>query len=244
MNGADCRLREIETRLGYSFENLDLLREALVHSSYRNENGDIEYDNERLEFLGDSVVGSVIAHLLCEHFPQASEGVLTRYKAQLVSEVGLSRIAEELGIGHFLWLGRGEERSGGRQKASILANAVESLIGAIYLDAGYEAARSVVARLWTNAVDDLGTKKKSFDYKTHAQELTQERFRLVPEYTIDGEEGPDHDKWFFASMRVGGNLVAQGKGRSKKDAHQDAARTYLESVSTKLSCAEGEAGVE
>lgn len=238
MSEEEFRLREVEMRLGHSFENVELLRDALVHSSYRNENEYIQNDNERLEFLGDSVVGLVIAHLLCDQFPDASEGTLTRYKAQLVSEVGLSGIADDLELGHFLLLGRGEDRSGGRRKVSILANTVESLIGAVYLDSGYDAAKRVVTRLWKDAISDIGKKKRAFDYKTHAQELTQERFRVVPEYAIIGEEGPDHDKWFLATMKVDGNFVAQGKGRSKKDAHQDAARVYLESIAAEVSSTE------
>lgn len=210
-------------KIGYSFRNMALIKQAVIHSSYVNEAEESEIsDNERLEFLGDAVLELAISHILMDKFPNAKEGELSRYRSSLVNEESLSHIAKGIGLGEYLKLGKGEERTGGRDKPSILADAFEALVGAIYLDSGFKSTRDVVRRLFTSAVENIDTLGK--DYKTLLQEYTQEKFKIRPGYKVLEEEGPPHNKTFTVGVILNGRLISKGKGKSKKDAEQMGAK--------------------
>ncbi|QJA06080.1 ribonuclease III [Thermosulfurimonas marina] len=222
------RLPELERRLGVRFRDPGLLVQALIHRSYAAEKKlPPGADNERLEFLGDAVLSAVITHLLFERFPEASEGELSRMRAWLVREERLARIAERLGLFEFVLVSRGEARSGGPKKASILAGALEAVIGAIYLDGGYgkvfECLRRLFARLLPQARRGMEA-----DYRSRLQELTQALFRETPTYEVVSEKGPSHAPIFEVEVRVGERVLGRGKGRSKKEAAQEAARKALD----------------
>ena len=222
-------MEKLEEKIGYSFKDKKLLQTALTHSSYANEKHDRSLSYERLEFLGDSILGLVTAEFLYSHEPALPEGRMTRLRAELVCEGSLKKVAEELGIGEYMRLGKGEERSGGRGRASILADMVESVIAAIYLDSGMDAARSfVVDRLLKNA--DLGEQHKIADYKTELQELVQRKSDSHISYELTGESGPDHNKTFSFCVYINGVAAGQGSGRSKKEAEQAAACAALEKM--------------
>ena len=222
-------MEKLEEKIGYSFKDKKLLQTALTHSSYANEKHDRSLSYERLEFLGDSILGLVTAEFLYSHEPALPEGRMTRLRAELVCEGSLKKVAEELGIGEYMRLGKGEERSGGRGRASILADMVESVIAAIYLDSGMDAARSfVVERLLKNA--DLGEQHKIADYKTELQELVQRKSDSHISYELTGESGPDHNKTFSFCVYINGVAAGQGSGRSKKEAEQAAACAALEKM--------------
>ena len=220
-------IKDLETAIGYRFNNLSLLQNALAHSSYANErwhNGLMS--NERLEFLGDSVLGMLVADYLYRQFPDRPEGELTRMRADMVCERSLAAVANTLELGKHLLLGKGEEQGGGRSRESILADAVESVIAACYLDGGMEAAVAFVERFVL--VNVPVTKLKNADYKTAVQELVQQKKNQVLTYTLVGEHGPDHDKCFDVELTLNGKLIGRGSGSSKKRAEQDAARDALE----------------
>lgn len=214
--------RKLEESLGYSFSDPDLLLQALTHKSWGSP------DNERLEFLGDSVLELAVSHLLFFSLPQASEGDLSKARASLVREDFLAEKAKELDLGQYLRLGKGEEVTGGREKASILASALEALIGAIYLDGGYGAAFRVVERLFGEAVRE--GKWRDRDYKTQLQEYTQALFRETPQYVLLSEQGPEHSKTFEVAVYVKGELLGKGVGKSKKEAEQRAAQEALRRI--------------
>lgn len=218
-------LDNLIARLGYTFRNEGLLEEAFRHSSYVNEMGDPGLrDNERLEFLGDAVLDLSISHLLMDRFKDAREGELSKFRAMVVDEQGLSVVAKRLEIGACLLLGRGEERTGGRSKPSILANALEALIGALYLDAGFSATDGVVRRLFTPLIREMEEEVPIRDYKSLLQEYTQQHHKVRPEYVLVDEKGPPHDRVFRIALRLRGRVVADSKGKSKKAAEQKAAR--------------------
>ena len=220
---------KLEEKIGHKFKNKELLLTALTHSSYANEKHDRSLSYERLEFLGDSILGLVSAEFLYSHKPALPEGRMTRLRAELVCEGSLKRIAEELGIGDYMRLGRGEERSGGRGRASILADMVESVIAAIYLDSGMEEARHfVIDKLLSHA--ELGEQHRIADYKTELQELVQRKAGGHVSYEQTGESGPDHNKLFFFTVYINGEAAGEGSGRSKKEAEQAAACTALEKM--------------
>ena len=222
-------MEKLEEKIGYSFKDKKLLQTALTHSSYANEKHDRSLSYERLEFLGDSILGLVTAEFLYSHEQALPEGRMTRLRAELVCEGSLKKVAEELGIGEYMRLGKGEERSGGRGRASILADMVESVIAAIYLDSGMDAARSfVVERLLKNA--DLGEQHRIADYKTELQELVQRKSDSHISYELTGESGPDHNKTFSFCVYINGVAAGQGSGRSKKEAEQAAACAALEKM--------------
>ena len=222
-------MEKLEEKIGYSFKDKSLLQTALTHSSYANEKHDRSLSYERLEFLGDSILGLVTAEFLYDHEPALPEGRMTRLRAELVCEASLKKVAEELGIGEYMRLGKGEERSGGRSRASILADMVESVIAAIYLDSGMDAARSfIIDRLLKNA--DLGEQHKIADYKTELQELVQRKSDSHISYELTGESGPDHNKTFSFCVYINGVAAGQGSGRSKKEAEQAAACAALEKM--------------
>ena len=230
MNTVHDSLEQFQAVLGCRFGDLTLLQEAMTHSSYRNEHADVDYDNERLEFLGDSVVGLVVSHALSEKFPQASEGRLTRFRSKLVSERGLCDCADSISLGKFLFLGKGEESSGGRRKPSLLAGGFEALIAAVYLDAGFEAVSQLVRKIMAPGFESLRNESVRGDFKTRVQEEIQARFHTVPRYLVVRESGPDHDKEFEVTMQLEGKFLSSGKGHSKKEAEQEAARLFAEKL--------------
>jgi len=212
-------------RLEYNFRDRNLLEEAFRHSSFVNESGDPDLrDNERLEFLGDAVLDLAVSHMLMEIHRAAREGDLSKFRAMAVNEASLLRIARRLQLGDCLLLGRGEERTQGRKKPSILANAVEALIGALYLDAGFTRTAEIIQNLFHPLLRDLGRELPNHDYKSLVQEFTQQRYRNRPEYVLVDESGPPHDKTFVIAFRLNGRIVAEASGKSKKSAEQKAAR--------------------
>ena len=225
-------IKDLEAAIGYKFQNITLLQNALAHSSYANERWhDSLKSNERLEFLGDSVLGMVVAEHLYRNFPDRPEGELTRMRADMVCETSLALIAEQIGLGQHLLLGHGEETGGGRNRASILADAVESVIAASFLDGGMAAARSFIERFVLNRVPVRQLTNK--DYKTALQELVQQKKNQTITYRLVGESGPDHDKTFLVEVSLNGTVIGEGTGTSKKRAEQDAARAALEQLSQK-----------
>lgn len=220
----------LEERLGYSFRNRALLETALTHSSYANENrASGIVCNERLEFLGDSVLGVTVADFLYRHFPDMPEGRMTRLRAELVCEQSLHRVALELHLGDYLRLGKGEEHNGGRKRASILSDAVEAVIAAMYLDAGMETVAGFIHRCLLDDVRAIETPTFT-DYKTSLQELVQRHSGQVLSYELVGEEGPDHAKTFRVQVCLNGDPIGRGTGRTKKEAEQAAAANALEAL--------------
>jgi ribonuclease-3 len=191
----------------------------------------VEADNETLEFLGDSVLGLAISHLLIEIFPDCDEGELSRLRSSIVNERELAQIASTVSLGDFLFLGKGEELSGGRQKSSLLANGFEALLAAVYLDGGLDSAIRLVQKMFHNYLEyseeDFLLKVLDKDYKTQLQEITQARLRVTPAYFLEAEEGPDHDKTFFMTVAIGDRVLAHGSGKSNKEAQQEAARMAI-----------------
>ena len=222
-------IKDLETAIGYQFKNITLLQNALAHSSYANERWHNSLmSNERLEFLGDSILGMVVAEYLYTHFPDRPEGELTRMRADMVCETSLAAVAGKIELGKHLQLGHGEERLGGRERASILADAVESVIAACFLDGGMEAAAAFISRF---ILCDVPLKKlHNQDYKTMLQELVQQKKGQILSYCLVGESGPDHDKKFVVQVSLNGQCVGEGIGSSKKRAEQDAARAALEGL--------------
>ena len=225
-------IKELETAIGYRFHNITLLQNALAHSSYANERWHNSLmSNERLEFLGDSILGMLVADYLYRTFPDRPEGELTRMRADMVCERALAKIAAQIGLGEHLLLGKGEEQGGGRSRDSILADAVESVIAACYLDGGMEAAKGFIDRFVLTRVPVSGL--ANADYKTALQELVQQKRNQLLVYSLVGESGPDHDKVFQVELTLNGSLIGRGSGGSKKRAEQEAARVALEALQKK-----------
>jgi len=221
-------LSSFEERIGHRFTRRDLLTRALTHKSYSHEakQEDVR-DNETFEFLGDSVLGFVIGDLLFHRFPEEDEGALSKIKAYLVSATSLASKARAYGMGEVIYLGVGEEKSGGRKKDSLLANLFEAMIAAIYLDGGIEPARALIERSFHDDIDRVDADDLLFhDYKTALQELAQGKGLPLPEYSVIDEVGPDHDKRFVVEVKVG-SLSRRGEGSSKKEAQQQAAKHAL-----------------
>jgi ribonuclease-3 len=221
-------LADFESRIGYTFQRRDLLTRALTHKSFSHESKDSDVrDNETFEFLGDSVLGFVVGDLLFRRFPHLDEGALSKMKAYLVSSTSLAAKARAYGMGEVIYLGVGEEKSGGRRKESLLANLFEALIAGVYLDGGIEPARHLIERSFVHDLADINADDLLFhDYKTALQELAQGRGLPLPDYQVVGEVGPDHDKRFIVEVKIGGE-VARGEGSSKKEAQQQAAKHAL-----------------
>ena len=222
------RIERLESRLEYQFKERAMALRAITHKSYSNEHPNEGNHNERLEFLGDAVLDLVISATLMDLLPEASEGELTRVRSMLVSEESLANLARRIELGGFLLLGRGLEISGGSAQNSVLADALEAVIGAIYLDAGYDAAANVLRRLASEAIAAAGVDRKGRDYKSLLQVQTQLNSRLAPRYRVVGEHGPDHVKVYDVEVWVGPELLGQASGRSKKEAEQGAARMAYE----------------
>jgi ribonuclease III len=221
-------LEQAAKDLGLDFVNENLLRQALTHLSYVYESNLPPLDsNEKLEFLGDTILGYIITKIIYDRFPELSEGQLSKFRARLVNTGILADIAREINLGSHLLLGHGEEVSGGRDKTSILANSFEAIIGAYYIDRGLDAAYDFIFELFDKRIDEESTKEASADYKTRLQELTAKKFGLAPEYNIYRETGPDHHKMFHAQVSVGRHVYGKGKGTSKKEAEQAAAKEAL-----------------
>ena len=217
-----------ERAIKVTFENKDLLKQAFVHRSYVNEHPRLGIShNERLEFLGDAVLELAVTEYLYEKYPHATEGDLTSYRAALVNAVTLARAANEFGMNDFLLLSKGETKDTGRARQDILANTFESVVGAIYLDQGYEKAARFIANALFGKIEDIVRKGLWKDAKSHFQEKAQEFFGVTPLYKVLTESGPDHDKQFTSGVYLGRELVAEGRGKSKQEAEQEAAENAL-----------------
>ena len=215
------KLRELEKKIGYKVHDFSLLRRAMMHSSYTNEKNLPKYEcNERLEFLGDAVLELVSSEFLFKESPKVSEGELTKTRASMVCEPSLAMCAADIGLGSYLLLGKGEDATGGRLRDSITSDAMEALIGAVYLDGGFTSAKEFIQRF---VLTDLEDKKLFYDSKTILQEMIQAEGREPVAYRLVREEGPDHNKSFFVDAVIGAEVYGSGSGRSKKAAEQRAA---------------------
>jgi len=224
-------LENLQENLGYRFRDESLLRGALYHSSYANEHRNENIvSNERLEFLGDAVLGFVSAEFLYSRFPNAPEGELTRIRAALVREESLFEVAQSLQLGECLMLGKGEESGGGRQRPSILADCTEAVFAAVYLDGGMDCARDLIHRVLLSKGDIEVAESRRRDYKTELQELVQRKPHQVLRYELVGQSGPDHAKVFTVAVLLNGEPVGEGSGHSKKEAEQASARAALEKL--------------
>ncbi len=222
-------IRQLEEKISYSFNNKNLLKNAVTHSSYIKEHRKGEKSNERLEFLGDAFFDAIIGEELYRIFPDKEEGFLSRTRAALVCEKSLAKAAVTLGVGDYMLLGNGEERSGGRNRESILADCMEAIIGAVYLDGGFEKVQKLVLEIFRDAIEDARHGKYIItDYKTALQEKLQSRGITDIKYVLVSESGPDHDKTFEVELNVDGRAMSKGTGKSKKQAEQKAAESMLE----------------
>lgn len=222
-------IRQLEKKIGYRFNDIEILKNAVTHSSYIKEHDRQGRSNERLEFLGDAFFDAVIGEELYRIFPDKEEGFLSRTRATLVCEKSLANEARKLGIGEYILLGNGEAHNGGRKRESILADTMEAILGAVYLDGGFEAVKNVVLAVFGHAIDDA--KKGKYvvvDHKTVLQEKLQSRGTTQIKYRLLEETGPDHDKTFLVQLEVNGDPKTTGKGKSKKQAEQQAAEAMLE----------------
>jgi ribonuclease-3 len=224
------RYAELEARLGHTFRDAALCETAMTHTSWVNEAGPPHRgDNERLEFLGDAVLDLVVSDVLMRRFPDKREGDLSRARAALVSESALAQVALAIDLGRYILLGKGEERTGGRARPSILANTLEALMGAIYVDAGFDVVAAVAARLFEDRVEAVDQHAR-LDYKSRLQERAQALWQTAPLYEVIAEEGPDHDKRFEVALTLAGRPYGRAIGRSKKEAEQGAAAAALEAI--------------
>lgn len=225
------QLATLQAGLHYTFRNVDLLITALTHRSYVNENPKLDiHDNERFEFLGDAVLGLCVSDLLMKKHADFDEGTLSKIRSLLVNEKPLAELSATLKIGECLLLGRGEDHTGGRAKESLLANALEAVIAAIYLDSSFSKTRTVLKKLMKPLLNDETLTAHCFDYKTALQEMCQKKFKCAPHYTLQGEQGPDHDKIFEVEVTIGENIRHTGRGKSKKDAQKQAAQKAWENL--------------
>jgi len=222
--------QEFESRLGYIFRDKSILDEALTHSTYANEHrSDNIRDNQRLEFLGDTIVNAAVAKKVFQSFPDAAEGRLTKLRAELINEAALARLAKGLDLGEALRLGKGEEQDSGREKPSILADAFEAVIGAIFLDGSFEDAGGGVETHIQEAIGRL-SELQITDYKSLLIEYCQASLKILPELVVDSESGPEHEKIFILSVKLNGKTIGTGSGKSKKTASQEACREALISL--------------
>ena len=220
-------LSELQQKLRYDFKNLDFLAESLRHSSFVNENLDLDIqDNERLEFLGDAVLNLVVGHMLMVRYPDLREGDMSKMRANLVNESQLASIAQEMNLGSYLQLGKGEIQTKGWEKPSILANTFEAVIAAIYLDGGFDAAFKIIDDHFSILLESVDMSTVNHDFKSQVQELIQMRQQKMPVYTVVHESGPDHEKTFRVRLNAG-EIQTEGEGKSKKAAEQNAAKKCL-----------------
>lgn len=218
----------IEKKIRVKFKNSKLLEEAFTHKSYAIERG-YRSNNERLEFLGDSIISAVVAHWLFKKFENVDEGKLSKMKSQIVSRNNLSAWSDDMGLGEYLFLSQGEEATGGRRRESLLGNVYEALVGAIFLDQGFPKAQRFILR-------HLAKKKRIIenDFKSRLQEIVQKRYKTPPTYFVIGEQGPDHEKKFTLEVRINKQVLGSGEGRSKKEAEQQAAKEALKTLRNSL----------
>lgn len=226
-------MEQLEKNLKYTFKNKELLRNALAHSSYANEKKGTVTSNERLEFLGDSVLSIIVSDYIYKNFPNLPEGRLTRIRASLVCEKSLCEFSKQLKVGDYILLGKGERANGGNERPSILADAFEAILAAVYLDGGMEPARRHVLRFVKNELSHLENENFK-DYKTELQEIIQRNKEEQLTYVLTGETGPDHDKCFTVEVHLNSNVIGTGEGHSKKNAEQAAARKALELMGIEL----------
>lgn len=218
---AEISLKELEKKIGYRFHDIRMLRQAMCHSSYANEHRETQHDNERLEFLGDAVLELTSSDVLFHQYQEMPEGQLTKLRASIVCEPTLALCAREIGLEKYILLGKGEEHTGGRYRNSIISDAMEALIGAIYLDGGFANAKEFVEKF---ILTDIEHKKLFYDSKTILQEIVQRDYKDEEiRYVITGEEGPDHAKQFLVEVMIGKNAMGSGRGSTKKSAEQEAA---------------------
>jgi len=215
----------LEERIGYTFKDKQLIIEALTHKSYKK-----PYNNERLEFLGDAVLDLIVGEYLFKKFPSSNEGILSKIRASLVNESGFTLLARAIGLGEYMYLSLAEENNNGRDKPSLLSNAFEALIGAIYLEAGLQKAKEISIKLLEECHPRIDLQSLSKDYKTALQELTQATHGVTPSYELLGSFGPDHRKEFEIAVVLDSKEIARAKGKSKKDAQQKAAQIALEKL--------------
>jgi ribonuclease III len=224
-------LHELEDRIAYRFNDINLLCTALTHRSYVNENQQLAVsDNERFEFLGDSVLGLCVSDLLVKKYVHSPEGDLTKIRASLVNEKNLAQIAHDLKIGDCLLIGRGEENSGSRDKESFLADSFEAVVAAVYLDSDFDKVRTIITKLIEPLPGDDNVSSEYFDYKTALQELCQKKYKTVPIYMVTDSTGPDHDKSFSVKVMIVNKLTEFGSGKSKKEAEKQAAQKAWETI--------------
>ncbi len=225
-------LNSLQNELGIKFKDITLLKKSLVHRSYLNENATAESDsNERLEYLGDAILGFIAAEKLYKDFPDYNEGRMTRLRSFLVRRETLARISRSINLGEYLFLGKGEDTSGGRNKPANLACALEAVIGAVYLDQGITKTRNMVVRLLDEEWQKATIKPATIDYKSRLQELIQSREQRIPSYHVTGTSGPDHIRTFSVEVRLGTQILGSGSGKSKREAETEAAREALEYLS-------------
>ena len=222
-------LQTLQQRLGYTFHNKELLIEALTHKSYKQ-----PYNNERLEFLGDAVLDLIVGEYLFKKFTDFDEGKLSKMRASLVNEGGFTRLANHLELGRYIFLSNAEENNNGRSKSSLLSNAFEALMGAIYLESGLEKVREITVYLLENVHDEISLDSLFKDYKTSLQELTQAHYGITPEYHLIAAHGPDHKKEFEVAVSIDGKRYGSAQGKSKKQAQQEAAKIALELLQKEL----------
>ena len=215
-------IEKLEKKLGYEFEDKNLIIEALTHKSYKQ-----PYDNERLEFLGDAVLDLAVGEYLFFKFPKADEGTLSKIRASLVNEVGFNKLARYLNLGDYILLSNAEENNGGREKPSLLSNSFEAVMGAIYLESGLETVKKITISLIEKVHKEISLDSLFQDYKTAFQELTQARYGVTPKYNVIASRGPDHKKEFEIAVTVDGKEYARALGKSKKAAQQEAAKIAL-----------------
>ncbi len=223
-------LNRIETTLGYTFKNKKLLEEALTHKSYKR-----PYNNERLEFLGDAVLDLIVGEYLFSRFSNFDEGKLSQMRASLVNEEGFTKLANHIRLGEAIYLSNAEENNGGRSKPSLLSNAFEAVIGAIYLDADLDTVKTIVVKLIESVYKEISLETLFKDHKTALQELTQAHFGITPEYRLVGSSGPDHKKEFTVAILIDGKEYAKATGKSKKIAQQEAAEATIAQLKKELS---------
>jgi len=222
----------LEKRLNLKFKNKDLLKTAFIHRSYLNEHPEETLPhNERLEFLGDSVLGFIVSEYLYQKFPKHPEGDLTNYRSSLVNAKTLSEVAKKIDLGKYLLLSKGEEATGGRERQYLLANTFEALLGAIYLDCGLKKAASLIKDKLLPELDQIISKKLYKDFKSAFQELSQEKKNITPTYRVLAEEGPDHNRTFTVGVYLGDEKIAEGTGKSKQSAEQAAAEAAIAKIS-------------
>lgn len=221
-------LNSLQKQIGYTFQDISLLNKSLTHKSYVNENSDSLKNNERFEFLGDSVLDLIVTGYLLKAFPDFSEGILSKIRAAVVNESCLADLARQIGLGKYLLLGKGEESSGGREKNSLLANAYEALAGAVYFDSNLEKAMDLYIPVLSKEIAKYADTARFRDYKSELQEYTQTHFNCIPNYNIVAEKGPAHEKQFEVVVLVQETIRGRGAGKSKKESEQAAAKSALE----------------